>query len=79
MRLEFKVLLKNWKYNTLQSIGLIIHIKAALDAKGQQSRLESFFGKSVVTKRAENPVSEKKMKGGAGSKKAKVNASSAKK
>jgi len=36
-------------------------LKAALDTKGTQSRLESFFGKPTVVKRKDNPVSDKKM------------------
>jgi len=36
-------------------------LKSALEAKGTQSRLESFFGKPKVVKRKENPVTEKKM------------------
>jgi len=52
-------------------------LKSALDSKGQQSRLDSFFGKPVITKRTENPVTEKKMKKDAG-KKAKVTTSAKK-
>jgi len=36
-------------------------LKSALDTKGTQSRLESFFGKPTVVKRKDNPVSDKKM------------------
>jgi len=41
-------------------------MKSAVETKGNQSRLESFFGKPTIVKRKENPVAEKSAGKGSG-------------